>query len=128
MASRGTSRAARSRWALRALWPVLLARGGRAAALEAEVGRLAWPQTKRPFCIGVAGATASGKTTVVNEIVRLLDHEHVASITQAANRTSCPRSFSESPPLRGLHEQTPPSSHYTVTRPAATVQSAIYHL
>ena len=93
MTSRGTSRAAHARWALRALWPVLLARGGRAAALEAEVSRLAWPQTKRPFCIGVAGATASGKTTVVNEIVRLLDHEHVASITQAVDSTSCPLSF-----------------------------------
>ena len=36
----------------------------------------------RPFCIGVAGATASGKSSVVSEIVRLLDHDHVCSITQ----------------------------------------------
>ena len=38
---------------------------------------------RRPFCIGVAGATASGKTSVVAEIVRLLDAEgRVATITQ----------------------------------------------
>ena len=30
----------------------------------------------------VAGATASGKSSVVDEIVRLLDHESVASVTQ----------------------------------------------
>ena len=37
----------------------------------------------RPFCIGVAGATASGKSSVVSEIVRLLDAEgRVASVTQ----------------------------------------------
>jgi len=36
----------------------------------------------QPFVIGVAGATASGKSSVVAEIVRLLDHEHVCSITQ----------------------------------------------
>ena len=37
----------------------------------------------RPFCIGVAGATASGKSSVVEEIVRLLDAEgRVASVTQ----------------------------------------------
>jgi uridine kinase len=37
---------------------------------------------QKPFCIGVGGATASGKSSVVEEIVRLLDHEDVASITQ----------------------------------------------
>lgn len=37
----------------------------------------------RPFCIGVGGATASGKSSVVEEIVRLLDAEgRVTSITQ----------------------------------------------
>ena len=40
-------------------------------------------QVQRPFCIGVAGATASGKSSVVQEIVRLLDaEERVASVTQ----------------------------------------------
>lgn len=38
----------------------------------------------RPFFIGVGGASASGKTCVVDEIVRLLDHESVAAITQDA--------------------------------------------
>ena len=37
----------------------------------------------RPFVIGVAGATASGKSSVVAEVVRLLDaEERVASVTQ----------------------------------------------
>ena len=36
----------------------------------------------RPFTIGVAGGTASGKSSVVSEVVRLLSHERVASITQ----------------------------------------------
>ena len=36
----------------------------------------------RPFCVGVAGGTASGKSSVVSEVVRLLSHERVASITQ----------------------------------------------
>ena len=37
----------------------------------------------KPFCIGVAGATASGKTSVVAEIIRLLDAEgRVAAVTQ----------------------------------------------
>ena len=36
-----------------------------------------------PFIIGVAGATASGKTSLVTELVRLLDAEgRVASVTQ----------------------------------------------
>jgi len=40
------------------------------------------PQSS-PFCIGVAGATASGKSSVVAEVVRLLDAEgRVASVTQ----------------------------------------------
>lgn len=38
--------------------------------------------SKRPFCIGVAGATASGKSSVVTEIIRLLNHDSVVSITQ----------------------------------------------
>jgi len=38
---------------------------------------------QRPFCVGVAGATASGKSSVVAEIVRILDaEERVASVTQ----------------------------------------------
>ena len=37
----------------------------------------------KPFCIGVAGATASGKSSVVSEVVRLLDAEdRVCSVTQ----------------------------------------------
>lgn len=40
------------------------------------------PAARPPFVVGVAGATASGKTSVVAEIVRALDHERVASITQ----------------------------------------------
>mmetsp|Transcript_31492 Transcript_31492/g.82283 ORF Transcript_31492/g.82283 Transcript_31492/m.82283 type:complete len:256 (+) Transcript_31492:33-800(+) len=47
--------------------------------------RLGGPPTGRgsqPFIIGVAGATASGKSSVVREIVRLLDHDDVCSITQ----------------------------------------------
>ena len=36
----------------------------------------------QPFIIGVAGATASGKSSVVAEIVRLLNHDDVCSITQ----------------------------------------------
>ena len=37
----------------------------------------------QPFCIGVAGATASGKSSVVQEVVRLLNAEgRVASVTQ----------------------------------------------
>ena len=44
---------------------------------------------KRPFVIGVAGATASGKTTVVAEIVRLLDaEERVATLTADAHAGS----------------------------------------
>ena len=39
-------------------------------------------KSQQPFCIGVAGATASGKSSVVAEVVRLLDHDDVASITQ----------------------------------------------
>ena len=36
-----------------------------------------------PFCIGVAGATASGKSSVVAEVVKMLDAEgRVASVTQ----------------------------------------------
>ena len=35
----------------------------------------------RPFFIGVAGGTASGKTSVVDKVVRALRHESVVSIT-----------------------------------------------
>ena len=36
----------------------------------------------QPLVVGVAGGTASGKSSVVSEVVRLLSHERVASITQ----------------------------------------------
>lgn len=36
---------------------------------------------QRPFFIGVAGGTASGKTSVVDKVVRALRHESVVSIT-----------------------------------------------
>lgn len=40
-------------------------------------------ERQQPFCIGVAGATASGKSSVVAEVVRLLNAEgRVASVTQ----------------------------------------------
>ena len=58
------------------------------ATLSGVADALALPhadlsQGQRPFCIGVAGATASGKSSVVEEIVRLLDAEgRVASVTQ----------------------------------------------
>ena len=52
-----------------------------ALLLHALVAGLQAP-TRQPFIIGVAGATASGKSSVVAEIVRLLDHEDVCSITQ----------------------------------------------
>ena len=46
-----------------------------------QLGALSSPNS--PFCIGVAGATASGKSSVVAEVVRLLDAEgRVASVTQ----------------------------------------------
>lgn len=52
-------------------------------ALWSAVAALHAPTVHRqPFIIGVAGATASGKSSVVAEIVRLLDHDHVCSITQ----------------------------------------------
>lgn len=39
--------------------------------------------SSQPFCIGVAGATASGKSSVVEEVVRLLNAEgRVVSVTQ----------------------------------------------
>ena len=40
------------------------------------------PKTKQePFFIGVAGGTASGKTSVVDKVVKALRHESVVSIT-----------------------------------------------
>ena len=36
---------------------------------------------QRPFFIGVAGGTASGKTSVVDKVVKALRHESVVSIT-----------------------------------------------
>ena len=57
-----------------ALWLVLL---------PAVRGLAVGVSTTRPFCIGVAGATASGKSSVVAEVVRLLNAEgRVVSVTQ----------------------------------------------
>lgn len=49
--------------------------------LQAVAG-MQMPKTKQePFFIGVAGGTASGKTSVVDKVVRALRHESVVSIT-----------------------------------------------
>lgn len=46
------------------------------------VGGMQMPNTKQePFFIGVAGGTASGKTSVVDKVVKALRHESVVSIT-----------------------------------------------
>lgn len=37
---------------------------------------------KIPFCIGVAGASASGKSSVVARVIELVSSHHVAAITQ----------------------------------------------
>ena len=39
------------------------------------------PTTQEPFFIGVTGGTASGKTSVVDKVVKALGHESVVSIT-----------------------------------------------
>ena len=46
------------------------------------VGGMQMPNAKQePFFIGVAGGTASGKTSVVDKVVKALRHESVVSIT-----------------------------------------------
>ena len=46
------------------------------------VAGMQMPKTKQePFFIGVAGGTASGKTSVVDKVVKALRHESVVSIT-----------------------------------------------
>ena len=54
------------------------------------VGGMQMPNAKQePFFIGVAGGTASGKTSVVDKVVKALRHESVVgcapSITTDAN-------------------------------------------
>ena len=59
-----------------------LAAGG-GQAHHNELQHRASSQQSGPFCIGVAGATASGKSSVVHEVVRLLNAAgRVASVTQ----------------------------------------------
>ena len=87
-AARAPSSASRSKpMTSRALLALLLSQslGDAAAALQQPSHHAAPKPTllQRPFCIGVAGATASGKSSVVKEIVRLLNAEdRVASVTQ----------------------------------------------
>jgi uridine kinase len=50
--------------------------------MERDVATLDNTERKKTLCIGVAGGTGSGKTTVAREIVRRVGHERIVNLNQ----------------------------------------------